>query len=126
MGNRILIIEDDPDLARVMRLQLEYSGYQVTVCLDGTSGLQAVCESKPDMILLDILLPGIDGWSVCERLREITGVPIVIATALGTAEDLIRGLDLGADDYIIKPFSYKKLIARVKTALHRAQHAISE
>jgi DNA-binding response OmpR family regulator len=126
VGSRILIIEDDRDLARIMRAQLEYSDFQVIVCFDGASGLQAARESKPDLILLDILMPGMDGWTVCERLREITDVPIVIATALATAQDIIRGLDLGADDYVIKPFSYMKLIARVKTALYRAQHAVSE
>jgi DNA-binding response OmpR family regulator len=126
VGNRILIIEDDRDLARVTRLQLEHNGYQVTVCLNGTSGLQAVRESEPDLILLDILLPDMDGWDVCEQLRTITDVPIIIATALGTDKDMIHGIDLGADDYMIKPFTYAELVARVKTALHRAQRADSE
>ncbi len=123
VGERILLIEDDDALSRMMRLQLEHAGYQVTVCLDGTSGLEAARESEPDLILLDILLPDIDGWVVCERLQEITDVPIIFASALGSERDVIRGLDLGADDYMIKPFSYKELLARVKSALHRARRA---
>jgi DNA-binding response OmpR family regulator len=123
VGNRILMIEDDQDLARVTRLQLEHNEYQVTVCPNGASGLQAVRESEPDLILLDILLPDIDGWTVCKELREMTDVPIIIASALGTERDMIHGIDLGANDYMIKPFTYVELIARVKTALHRAQRA---
>jgi DNA-binding response OmpR family regulator len=124
--NRILIIEDDTDLAHMMRLQLEYNDYRVTVCQDGVSGLQAVRESEPDLILLDILLPDVNGWAVCEELREITDVPIIIATALGTARDMIHGIRLGADDYMVKPFSYMELVARVETALYRAQRGASE
>jgi DNA-binding response OmpR family regulator len=123
VGERILLIEDDDALSRMMRLQLEHAGYQVTVCQDGTSGLQAARDSEPDLILLDILLPDIDGWVVCERLQEITNVPIIFASALGSERDVIRGLDLGADDYMIKPFSYKELLARVKSALYRARRA---
>ena len=123
MGERILIIEDDDALSRMMRLQLEQAGYTVTVCGDGLSGIESARESDPDLILLDILLPDIDGWVVCERLQEITATPIIFATALGSERDVIRGLELGADDYMIKPFSYKELLARVKSALHRARRA---
>jgi len=121
-----LVIEDDDALARLMRLQLERAGYQVTVCRDGLSGLQEAHNSEPDLVLLDILLPDTDGWTVCERLQEITDAPIVFTTALGAERDVIRGLELGADDYIIKPFSYKELLARVKAALHRARRAASQ
>ena len=96
MGERILIIEDDAALSRMMRLQLEQAGYRVTVCGDGLSGIQSVRDSDPDLILLDILLPDIDGWVVCERLQEITATPIIFATALGSERDVIRGLELGA------------------------------
>jgi DNA-binding response OmpR family regulator len=126
LGERILLIEDDGALARMMRLQLEQAGYQVTVCADGTSGIQSARDVSPDLILLDILLPDIDGWVVCERLQEITDAPIIFATALGSERDVIRGLELGADDYMIKPFSYKELLARVKSALHRARRAASQ
>ena len=125
MGERILLIEDDDALSRMMRLQLEQAGYQVTVCRDGTSGLDSAQEAEPDLILLDILLPDIDGWVVCERLQGITRAPIIFATALGSERDVIRGLELGADDYMIKPFSYKELLARVRSALHRAQRTAS-
>ena len=123
MGERILLIEDDEALSRMMRLQLEQAGYRVTVCRDGASGIQSAGESEPDLILLDILLPDIDGWVVCERLQKITAAPIIFATALGSERDVVRGLELGADDYMIKPFSYKELLARVRSALHRAQRA---
>lgn len=125
MKEQILLIEDDEALSRMMRLQLEHAGYQVTACQTGTSGLQAARESKPDVILLDILLPDMDGWVVCEELKKINDTPIIFSTALGSERDVIRGLELGADDYMIKPFSYKELLARVKAALHRAQRTAS-
>jgi two-component system KDP operon response regulator KdpE len=118
---QILLIEDDEALSRMMRLQLEHAGYQVTACQTGASGLEAARESEPDVILLDILLPDMDGWVVCEELKKISDAPIIFSTALGSERDVIRGLELGADDYMIKPFSYKELLARVKAALHRAQ-----
>jgi len=125
VGERILLIEDDDALSRMMRIQLEHAGYQVTVCQDGASGLQAAHDSNPELVLLDILLPDIDGWVVCERLKNITDAPIIFSTALGSERDVIRGLELGADDYMIKPFSYKELLARVKAALHRARRTAS-
>ena len=123
MEEQILVIEDDDALARLMRLQLERAAYQVTVCRDGQSALQEVRNSEPDLILLDILLPDMDGWAVCEHLQEVTDTPIIFTTALGAERDVARGLELGADDYIIKPFSYKELLTRVKAALHRARRA---
>ncbi len=125
MEEQILLIEDDNALARMMRIQLEHAGYQVTVCQDGISGLQAARDLNLNLILLDILLPDIDGWVVCERLQKITNAPIIFTTALGSEKDVVRGLDMGADDYMIKPFSYKELLARVKAALHRARRTAS-
>jgi two-component system KDP operon response regulator KdpE len=121
VDERILLIEDDEALSRMMRLQLEHAGYQVTARQTGSGGLEAARESPPDVILLDILLPDMDGWAVCEQLKTITDAPIIFSTALGSERDVVRGLELGADDYMIKPFSYKELLARVKSALHRAQ-----
>ncbi len=121
MKEQILLIEDDEALSRMMRLQLEHAGYQVTACQTGASGLEAARKSEPDVILLDILLPDMDGWVVCEQLKKIHDTPIIFSTALGSERDVIKGLELGADDYMIKPFSYKELLARVKAALHRAQ-----
>ena len=126
MGEQILVIEDDDGLARLMRLQLERAGYEVSICRDGASGLQAARDSDPDLILLDILLPQMDGWTVCVEMQEITDAPIVFTTALGAEVDVKRGLELGADGYIIKPFSYKELLARTKAALFRAQRAASQ
>jgi two-component system KDP operon response regulator KdpE len=117
----ILLIEDDEALSRMMRLQLEHAGYEVTACQTGTSGLEAARESEPAVVLLDVLLPDMDGWVVCEELKKISDAPIIFSTALGSERDVIRGLELGADDYMIKPFSYKELLARVKAALHRSQ-----
>ncbi|MDY7077023.1 MAG: response regulator transcription factor [Chloroflexota bacterium] len=125
MEKQILLIEDDEALSRMMRLQLEHAGYQVMACQTGASGLESARESNPDVILLDILLPDMDGWVVCEQLKKITNAPIIFSTALGSERDVVRGLELGADDYMIKPFSYKELLARVKAALHRAQRAVS-
>ena len=126
MGEQILVIEDDDGLARLMRLQLERAGYEVTICRDGASGLQAARDSSPDLIMLDILLPQMDGWTVCVELQEITDAPVIFTTALGAEVDVTRGLELGAEDYIIKPFSYKELLARVKAALFRARRAASQ
>ena len=122
MGERILIIEDDEALGRLMRLQLERVGYEVAMCLEGASALEDARKFHPDLVLLDILLPDLDGWVVCEKLREISEAPIIFTTALGSSDDMIRGLELGADDYIIKPFSYNELLARVRAALHRHAH----
>ncbi len=121
MKEHILLIEDDEALSRMMRLQLEHAGYEVTACQTGTSGLEAARESEPAVVLLDVLLPDMDGWVVCEELKKISDAPIIFSTALGSERDVIRGLELGADDYMIKPFSYKELLARVKAALHRSQ-----
>ena len=121
MGERILIIEDDDALRHLMRLQLQNGGYEVAACRDGSSGLAAVREFAPDLILLDILLPKIDGWEVCRELRRMTQVPIIFVTALGADADLQRGLEMGADDYIIKPFGHAELWARIRAALHRAR-----
>lgn len=126
MGERILIIEDDEALGRLMRLQLERVGYEVAMCLEGASALEDARKFHPDLVLLDILLPDLDGWVVCEKLREISEAPIIFTTALGSSDDMIRGLELGADDYIIKPFSYNELLARVRAALHRAQRAAAQ
>jgi two-component system KDP operon response regulator KdpE len=109
-----------------MELQLARAGYEVTICHDGPSGIRAARAQEPDLVLLDILLPKMDGWTVCERLQEIVSAPIVFTTALGADTDVSRGLEMGANDYIIKPFSYKELLARVKAALHRARRAAAK
>ena len=115
----ILIIEDDGDIAAIERDYLELNGYQVEIAADGSSGLAQGCSGAFDLILLDLMLPGIDGFHVCQRLREETDVPILMVTARREDIDKIRGLGLGADDYIEKPFSPSVLVARVKAHLAR-------
>ena len=118
---KILIVEDDADIAAIERDYLELNGYQVETAPDGGSGLERGLSGGFDLILLDLMLPGTDGFTVCRRLREETDVPILMVTARREDIDKIRGLGLGADDYIEKPFSPSVLVARVKAHLARYQ-----
>lgn len=118
--DRILLIEDDPAIARIERDYLELSGFAVTLREDGESGLREARQGEYDLILLDVMLPGMDGFTVCSRLRETLDVPILLVTARTEDMDKIRGLGLGADDYIEKPFSPSVLVARVRA--HLAQY----
>ncbi len=115
--SKILIIEDDLDIAEVEKDYLELSGYNVDIVHDGIDGINAVKGADYSLILLDLMLPGLDGFSVCKRLREITDIPVLMVTARKEDVDKIRGLGLGADDYIEKPFSPSVLVARVKANL---------
>lgn len=117
---KILIIEDDADIAAIERDYLELSGYEVAICPDGTSGLHAALTEDFDLLLLDLMLPGTDGFTICRTVREKKDIPILMVTALGKDVDKIRGLGFGADDYIEKPFSPSVLVARVKA--HLAQY----
>lgn len=118
---RILIVEDDADIAAIERDYLELGGYAVTIAPDGTTGLDAALHQPFDLILLDVMLPGIDGFAICKRVRAEKDIPILMVTARGEDVDKIRGLGFGADDYIEKPFSPSVLVARVKA--HLAQYA---
>ena len=115
----ILIIEDDRDIASIERDYLELNGYQVEIAPDGVTGLERALRGSFDLILLDLMLPGMDGFSLCRRLREETDIPILMVTARREDIDKIRGLGLGADDYIEKPFSPSVLVARVRAHLAR-------
>lgn len=117
---KILIIEDDADIAAIGRDYLELGGYEVSVCTDGAAGLAAALEQPFDLLLLDLMLPGMDGFTICRKVREAKDIPILMVTALGKDVDKIRGLGYGADDYIEKPFSPSVLVARVKA--HLAQY----
>ena len=117
---KILIIEDDADIAAIERDYLELSGYEVTVRTDGVSGLTAALEQSFDLLLLDLMLPEMDGFTICRKVRERKDIPILMVTALDKDVDKIRGLGYGADDYIEKPFSPSVLVARVKA--HLAQY----
>jgi DNA-binding response OmpR family regulator len=117
---RILVVEDDPKTSALVRLYLESAGYEVAVAADGRRGLAAARERPPDLVVLDVMLPGIDGLAVCRALRTESEVPVILLTARTTEEDKLRGLDLGADDYVTKPFSPRELVARVRAVLRRA------
>jgi len=120
MAARILVVEDEEDIATLIRHNLEKEGYKVDVCADGISSVQSVRRDPPDLVLLDIMLPGMDGKEVCSAIRRDYDVPIIIVSAKGTELDKVIGLELGADDYMAKPFGVLELIARVRSALRRA------
>lgn len=116
---KILLIEDDVGLAEFIQYQLERKAYKVTIATRGVEGLQRAYEIQPNLIILDIMMPEMDGWTVCQRLREISDVPIIFTTALGAENDVVRGLEMGADDYLVKPFGPNELIARIQAVLRR-------
>lgn len=116
---KVLIIEDEPKIIEILRLYLEKEGYQVVTADDGGKGLDLFKREKPNVIILDLMLPSIDGIEVCRAVRKISNVPIVILTARGEEIDRILGLELGADDYITKPFSPREVVARINAVLRR-------
>lgn len=119
---RILVVEDEPDILEMMRYNLEKAGHEVICATSGEAGVTAARNTKPDVILLDLMLPGMDGLSVCRTLKadaNLRHVPVMMVTARGTEEDIVSGLTLGADDYMVKPFSPKVLVARVTALLRR-------
>jgi DNA-binding response OmpR family regulator len=119
--SHILLIEDDDYITRPVARALQENGYEVSVAGDGERGLALALETEPDLVVLDIMLPGMDGWEVCKRLRARSTVPILMLTALGDEVDRILGLELGADDYLTKPFSTRELLARISAALRRVE-----
>ena len=125
MSERILIIEDEPRIADLLRRGLLYENYEVEVAPDGEAGLTAARDRPPALVLLDLMLPGIDGLTVCKRLRSASQVPILILTAKEAVPDRVAGLDAGADDYLVKPFSFDELLARVRAQLRRHQPTTS-
>ena len=117
---RVLIAEDEADLVKALRDNLEFEGYQVIVATDGEAALQAALKQSPDLLLLDIMMPKMDGLEVCRKVREAGfRIPILMLTAKSQEVDVVRGLEAGADDYVSKPFSIRELLARVKAALRR-------
>ncbi len=117
---KIILIEDEVKLARFVELELRYEGYDVTVCHDGREGLQMVTEGNYDMILLDVMLPGLTGIEICRRVRKFSNVPIIMLTAKDETMDKVAGLDSGADDYLTKPFAIEELLARMRVAFKHA------
>jgi DNA-binding response OmpR family regulator len=118
-GKRVLVVDDDVKTVELVKLYLNRDGYRVLTAYDGTEALRLAREGHPDLIVLDLMLPGIDGLEICRTLRGESDVPIIMLTARTTEEDRLTGLDLGADDYVPKPFSPKELAARVRTVLRR-------
>lgn len=121
MAENILIIEDDPQIGDVVRLLLEQDGFEVVLALDGPEGLRRLYETQPDLVILDLMLPQMDGWEVCRRIRELSTVPVIIMTSRRSDEEKIKGLRIGADDYIVKPFNPQELGARVHAVLRRTR-----
>ena len=123
MSQRILVVEDEPEFAALLERWIMHAGYEVIVGRTGHEALRQFYERRPDLVVLDAALPGLDGWQVLERIREFSRVPIIMATARGAETDKIRGLKLGADDYVTKPLSFPELMARIEAALRRAATA---
>jgi DNA-binding response OmpR family regulator len=121
VNERILIVEDEVSLAQAVAYALKREGFQVRIATDGQEGLRMALTEKPDLVILDLMLPKLDGWEVCRTLRAKSPVPILILTARGEEHDKVIGLELGADDYVVKPFSMRELIARVRALLRRAK-----
>ena len=119
-GSTILLIDDDATLRELLPEQLRMAGYRTLTAGDGASGLRAVDEARPDLVILDVMMPGMDGWTVCERLRAKSTMPIILLTAKGGEIDKLRGFRLGVDDYVTKPFSFAEMVARVGAVLARA------
>ena len=119
MSQKVLIVEDDANIAELLHLYLEKEGFETQVAKDGGKGVELFRSFQPDLVLLDIMLPGLDGWSVCRKIRETSKAPIIMLTAKGELEDKVSGLEMGADDYITKPFETKEVLARVHAVLRR-------
>ena len=119
MARKVLIVEDDGNIAELLHLYLEKESFETAVARDGLAGWEQFQTFQPDLVLLDIMLPGMDGWSVCRRIREISKIPVIMLTAKGETSDKVSGLEMGADDYIVKPFEMKEVLARIHAVLRR-------
>lgn len=121
MSTKILIVEDEERIRQFLQRGLSFEGYRIESAADGQTGLDLFRENPPDLVLLDLMLPGIDGIEVCRRIRETSDIPILMLTAKESVEDRVTGLDAGADDYLVKPFAFDELMARVRALLRRTQ-----
>ena len=121
MDTKILVVDDDPNISDLLKIYFENEGYEVKTVADGAEGINYFKMYEPDLVLLDIMLPKKDGWQVCREIREISSKPIIMVTAKGEVLDKVLGLELGADDFVVKPFDMKELSARVKAVLRRYQ-----
>ena len=121
MKTKILLVDDDPNIRQLVNLYLEKEGFEVTMADRGDTALKLFHQSPPNLMLLDLMLPGMDGWQVCREVRKTSNIPIIMLTAKDETFDKVLGLELGADDYIVKPFDMKELVARIKAVLRRFQ-----
>jgi two-component system KDP operon response regulator KdpE len=124
-NRRILVVDDEKRMVRFIRLNLEHDGFQVVEAYRGADAIENLRSRLPDLILLDVMMPDIDGFEVLHMIREISSVPVIMLTAKGEEDDRVRGLELGADDYVTKPFSPRELVSRVKAVLRRTESATS-
>ena len=120
---RILVVDDEERMVRFIRLNLEHDGFQVSEAFNGRQAVQRLRDINPDLILLDVMMPDLNGFEVLEMIREISNVPVIMLTAKGEEDDRVQGLELGADDYVTKPFSPRELVSRVKAVLRRTESA---
>ncbi len=125
-AEKILVVDDDINICELLRLYLTKEGYNVVIVNDGQSAVTAFQEESPNLVLLDIMLPKLDGWQVCREIRKFSEVPIIMVTAKGEVFDRVLGLELGADDYVVKPFDTKEIVARIKAVLRRSASSVSE
>ncbi|MBR5485504.1 MAG: response regulator transcription factor [Oscillospiraceae bacterium] len=123
---KILVADDDVNIADLLRMYLEKEGYEVTLAQDGEEALQKFNADTPDMVLLDVMMPKLDGWQTCREIRKKSDCPIIMITAKGETFDKVLGLELGADDYVVKPFDAKEIVARIKAVLRRTGKPCSE
>ena len=126
MAVSVLIVEDDKNIAELLQLYLEKEGYSVSIAADGGQGLAKFRSESPDLVLLDVMMPVMDGWAVCRAIRAESQTPIIMLTAKGETEDKVTGLRTGADDYITKPFEMKEVLARIEAVLRRSDRAATE
>lgn len=122
-NKKVLVVDDEERMARFIRLNLEHDGFQVVETYKGMQAVQALRDAMPDVVLLDVMLPDVDGFEVLEMIREVSNVPVIMLTAKSEEDDRVKGLELGADDYVTKPFSPRELVSRVKAVLRRTEMA---
>ena len=126
MATRRLVIDDDPEVRNLFKERLAQAGFDPLLASTGSEGMRLLYTYRPSMVLLDIVLPGMDGWETCRRIREACDVPVIIISGKSTKSDIIRGFELGADDFVVKPFDYKELLARVRAVLERSKNKQGE
>lgn len=124
-NERILVVDDDPLVLRLVRMNLDKAGYKTLTAVNGEEAIELVSAELPDLVILDLMLPKVDGYEVCRRIREFSLVPVVMLTAKGEQVDKLRGFEMGADDYLTKPFAPPELLARVQAVLRRSQHGVA-